>query len=359
MALALAAWSCGRHEPPNEATAPELTGALTWINSTPLRLADLRGKVVLLDFFEYSCVNCLRTLPYVKSWLSRYADAGLVVIGIHSPQYGFSMDPINVEGAARRLGLTYPIAVDSNLQIAEAYTNRFWPRKFLIDRQGRVRFDHTGEGGYEETERKIQELLGEIDPTRVFPPPLQPLNDVDRPGAVCYPITPELYLGHVRGALGNGGAGPTNSPVLFAAPSELREGVIYAVGEWENQSEYLRHTRDTEELTDAVALRYRAVEVNVVMKPEEQYWKQVFVQRDGEWLPREVAGDDVKYDDDGRSYVEVRAARMYNLIANQPYGVHELRLLTQGKGLSVYSFSFGTCVIPREADTLQPAKESS
>jgi hypothetical protein len=298
-------------------------------------------------------------LPYVKDWIARYSDAGLVVIGVHSPQYGFSMDPLNVEGAARRLGLKYPIAVDSNLEIAGVYSNRFWPRKYLIDRQGRIRFDHTGEGAYEETERKIQELLREIEPTKTFPPPLEPLQDVDRPGAVCYPITPELYLGRLRGALGNTEAGRTNASVEFTAPAELREGVLYAIGQWENKSEYLRHTRDTEDLTDCIALRYRAVEVNVVMKPEDQYWKQVFIKHDGDWMPRDIAGADIKYDDTGRSYVEVRAARMYNLIAQQPYGVHEIRLCTQGIGLSVYSFSFGTCVIPRGADQLKPTKESS
>jgi thiol-disulfide isomerase/thioredoxin len=361
--LLLAVLGCGKGEKPSPvavgAPAPELDGALTWVNSPPLQLAGLRGKVVLLDFFEYSCVNCIRTFPYIKDWIRRYADDGLVVIGVHMPQYGFSMDPNNVEGAARRLELSYPIAVDSDLKIGETYANRFWPRKFLIDKDGRIRFEHTGEGAYEETERMIQTLLREIDAGKTFPEPLAPLRDVDRPGAVCYPITPELYLGYVRGVLGNNETGVTNAPVTLTAPDELREGVIYAVGEWANHSEYLRHTRDTEALTDSIVLRYRAVEVNVVMKPEDVYWKHVFVRRDGEWIPRDIAGADIKYDEDDRSYVEVRAARMYNLIANQPYGVHELRLSTFGKGLSVYSFSFGTCVIPKDADTLRPAKETS
>lgn len=357
--------SCSKPATPPATTnegklAPELDGALTWINSPPLRLADLRGKVVLLDFFDYSCVNCIRTFPYLKEWLSRYGKDGLVVIGVHTPQYGFSMDPLNVEGAARRLGLRYPIAVDSDIKIGDAYANRFWPRVILVDGTGHIRFEHTGEGKYGETELMIQKLLGEIHSGKTFGAPLEPVRDVDREGAVCYPITPELYLGRVRGKLGNlDASAPTNTPVVFTAPAELSEGIIYAVGEWENVSEYLRHTRDTGELTDGILLRCRAVEVNVVMKPEDVYWKQVFVQRDGEWLPRDIAGDDVKYDEHGRSYVEVRAARMYNLIAGQPYGVHDLRLSTLGKGLSVYSFSFGTCVIPKDADKLQSAKEAS
>lgn len=252
-----------------ESFAPELDGALTWINSTPLRLQELRGKVVLLDFFEYSCVNCIRTFPYLKEWQRRYGDHGLVIIGVHSPQYGFSMDPLHVNAGVKRFGLTYPVAVDSNLKIAEAYQNRFWPHKILIDRAGHVRYEHTGEGAYAETERMIQQLLHEIDRFKTFPPPMSPLRDIDKPGVVCYPITPELYLGLTRGKLGNAVDVKTNGPVVYEMPEQPEEGRVYAAGEWENQSEYLRHTRDTDDLIDFIALRYRATEVNVVAQPEE------------------------------------------------------------------------------------------
>ncbi len=339
-----------------ESFAPELDGELTWINSTPLKLAQLRGKVVLLDFFEYSCVNCIRTFPYLKEWQRRYGDQGLVIIGVHSPQYGFSMDPLHVNAGLKRLGVAYPVVVDSNLKIAEAYQNRFWPHKFLIDQGGRVRYEHIGEGAYAETELMIQKLLCEIDSGKTFPPPMAPVRDIDKPGVVCYPITPELYLGQARGRLGNGVEVKTNGPVVYEMPEQLEDGRIYAGGEWENQSEYLRHTRDTEAMTDFVAVRYRATELNVVMQPEDVYWKEVLVKQDGEWLRKEMAGEDVKFDEKGRSLVEVRTPRMYNLISQQPYGTHELRLYILGKGLSVYSFSFGTCAMPRDADTLQSGK---
>jgi thiol-disulfide isomerase/thioredoxin len=126
--------------------APELNGNLTWLNSTSLRLADLRGKVVLLDFFESSCVNCIRTFPYLHEWEKRYAGDGLIVIGIHTPQYGFSMDPQNVFAGVKRLRVAFPVAVDSDSRIAQAYDNRFSPRVFLVDKNGRISFDHTGEG---------------------------------------------------------------------------------------------------------------------------------------------------------------------------------------------------------------------
>lgn len=337
--------------------APELEGGLTWLNSAPVRLADLRGKVVLLDFFEYSCVNCIRTFPYLKEWQQRYADQGLVVIGVHTPQYGFSMDPQNVLAGVKRFELQYPIVVDSDFTIAEAYQNRFWPRKFLIDQEGRIRFDHTGEGAYAETEQKIQELLREVKPDSQFPEPMAPLHDFDKPGVVCYPITPELYLGKIRGQLGNEANAVSNSPSMFVLPAETEEGKVYAVGEWAIQSEYLRHTRDMEKLEDFLLLRYRAVEVNVVMKPEENFWLRVFVKQDGDWLRSEIAGADIKYDEDNRSFVEVKSARMYNLIAKQPYGAHELRLFLYSRGLSVYSFSFGTCEIPSDVDRLKPERK--
>jgi len=333
--------------------APELTGGLTWLNSTPVTLASLRGKVVLLNFFEYGCVNCLRTFPYLDEWRKRYASDGLVVVGVHTPQYGFSMDPQNVYAGVKQLGVTYPIVVDSDFHIADAYGNRFWPHFFLIDKNGLVRFDHAGEGSYAEMELTIQKLLHEIDPSREYPAPMRPVRDTDKPGAVCYPITTELYLGQTRGQLGNAGAAVTNGAALFVLPEKLEEGRIYASGEWANRSEYLRHTRDTDEPQDFLALRYRATEVNVVMKPEDIYWLRVFVKQDGAWLRKEIAGADIKFDEEGRSYVEARSPRMYNLIAQQPYGSYELRLIVQSRGLSVYSFSFGTCEMPSGEDRLQ------
>jgi thiol-disulfide isomerase/thioredoxin len=339
--------------------APELDGGLTWLNSTPVKLADLRGKVVLLDFFEYSCVNCIRTFPYLNEWRKRYANDGLVVVGVHTPQYGFSMDPQNVNAGVQRLDVAFPVVVDSDFHIADAYGNRFSPRLFLIDKTGTIRFDHTGEGAYEETELTIQKLLHEIDPSRRFPAPMQPVRAMDRLGAVCYPVTTELYAGQTRGRLGNTGSVGSNGAAVFALPEQLEEGLIYAAGEWDNRSEYLRHTRDTDDPQDLIALRYRATEVNVVMKPEDVYWMRVFVKQNGNWLPKEVAGDDITYDDQGRSYVEAKSARMYNLIRNQPYGTHDIRLIVRSRGLSVYSFSFGTCEMPTTGDKLPVERKSS
>ncbi|MEW5561066.1 thioredoxin family protein [Enterobacter asburiae] len=138
---------------------PPLSGAVQWLNSPPLTSESLRGKVVLVDFWTYSCINCLRTLPYVKAWAEKYRDQGLVVIGVHSPEFAFERDISNVTKEAKKLGVTYPIAIDNNFSIWQAFNNQYWPAHYFIDANGHVRYMHFGEGNYAESERVIQELL--------------------------------------------------------------------------------------------------------------------------------------------------------------------------------------------------------
>ena len=141
----------------------EFAGLASWINSEPLTLEGLRGNVVLVDFWTYSCINCIRTLPYVKDWHAKYADDGLVIIGVHTPEFSFEKVRENVIEAAARFGLDYPIAQDNDFVTWRAFDNHYWPTKYLIDRDGAIRYTHIGEGAYEETERMIQQLLAEPD----------------------------------------------------------------------------------------------------------------------------------------------------------------------------------------------------
>jgi len=144
-----------------EGQMPDLDGAAAWLNSTPLRSKSLRGKVVLVNFWTYSCINSLRELPYIKAWAAKYQDAGLVVIGVHSPEFGFEKDPANVKSAVSDLGVTFPVPIDSDHAIWSAFRNEYWPADYLIDGKGRIRYHHFGEGDYEKSERVIQELLRE------------------------------------------------------------------------------------------------------------------------------------------------------------------------------------------------------
>ena len=351
LSVILLATACERQPTPvtiaNEShgRAPELSGGFTWLNSPAVELAALRGKVVLLCFFDYSCAHSLRTLPCVRNWEQRYRKHGLVVVGVHVPQYEFAMHPNAVYAGVQRLGLSFPIVVDSNFAIADAYMSRAVPRLCLIDTRGAIRFDATGEGICAETERRLQQLLRELKPVARFPEPL-PSTCATNP-----PVTPDLFLGRERGGLANADATTTNAaPEMFTLPWQMTPEQVYAAGQWERHAEYLRHTRDVEELTDCVAVTYHGVAVNVVMKPEGIFWLQVFVQQDGQWLRREVAGPDIKFDERGRSLVEVRSARLYQLTANELPGLHELRLFVHGKGLSVYQFDFATCKNPPGRD---------
>ena len=170
--------------------APELTGLSHWINSDPVTLKKLRGKVVLVDFWTYSCINCLRTLPHVKAWYHTYRDRGLVVLGIHTPEFAFEHVPDNVEGAVRRLGIEYPVALDNDYGTWNAFQNQYWPAKYLIDRRGHLRYYHFGEGEYDTTESSDPRLSSARAPTML--PVANRLSD-PTPKTV---LTPETYLGY-------------------------------------------------------------------------------------------------------------------------------------------------------------------
>jgi thiol-disulfide isomerase/thioredoxin len=171
--------------------AHEITGISQWINSDPLTLRQLRGKVVLVDFWTYSCINCLRTLPHVKAWYSTYRDRGFVVLGIHTPEFAFEHVPGNVEGAVKRLGIQYPVALDNSYGTWNAFHNQYWPAKYLIDRRGHIRFQHFGEGDYDTTEARIRTLLGESAGA------LPVANELSDPTPHTV-LTPETYLGYQR-----------------------------------------------------------------------------------------------------------------------------------------------------------------
>src|SRR5580700_2998379 len=170
-------------------------GAAGWLNGAPRTLADLRGKVVLVDFWEYTCINCLRTLPYLKTWYARYHDKGLEIIGVHSPEFGFSGDRSNVASAAARLGVTWPVALDDDHAIWLRYGVSSWPTETLFDQSGKLVDTQVGEGNYPQTETQIQALLTSKNPELHLPPvmALLPQDSYDKPGSVCYPQTAETY----------------------------------------------------------------------------------------------------------------------------------------------------------------------
>jgi thiol-disulfide isomerase/thioredoxin len=316
--------------------APALDGG-QWIQGGPIRLEDTRGKnVVLLDFWDYTCVNCLRTLPYVAAWHRRYAQAGLIVVGVHAPEFSFARDHENVTAAIAQFGLEYPIVLDNDYAIWRAYSNRCWPAKYLIDTEGRLRYYHFGEGLYAATEAEIQRLLHEVYPSLEFALPIAPIRESDQPGAVCYRVTPELYLGYARGQFGNPAGVRQDQPADYVDPGRHAEGLAYLAGRWSVGTEASR----AEAAGATIELRYTAMDVNLVMTPPAAAPARVEVMLGEDAAP----GVDVMREN-GRSFVTVDRPRMYSLVANESVMSDALKLIAHDPGLSVFAFTFISCVV--------------
>jgi cytochrome c biogenesis protein CcdA/thiol-disulfide isomerase/thioredoxin len=220
------------------ALAPALDGGVVWLNSPPLTIEQLRGNVVLIDFWTYSCINCLRTLPYVRAWAEKYRDSGLVVIGVHAPEFAFERDVGNVRRAARDLGVTYPVVLDNDFAIWRAYRNRYWPAHYFIDANGRIRHRHFGEGEYDNSERVIQQLLAEAGyetPTDLVDPRAR--------GAAAAPDnsrarTPETYLGSARREHFVSAEQRTGAAYAYTIPATLGSNDWGLSGEWTVEREH-------------------------------------------------------------------------------------------------------------------------
>ncbi len=305
--------------------APEFTVVdhKAWINSRPLTLAELRGHVVLIDFWTYTCVNCLRTLPHIKRWHEKY-NGPLVIIGVHTPEFEFEKDKNNVLAAVAKQGIKYPVVLDNEQSIWNAFSNNWWPRKLLIDVHGTIRYDHVGEGGYEETEAKIIELLAEAG---VVVP-----HDTER---VAEPLrrttTPELYAGSLRGHLGTGEV-CTKDFCGYVDPghAKRRENMIYLHGKWKQEPEYVEYHGEYGE--GYLVHVFTAAEVNAVIA---QGTSEVLV--DGKPLEKNRGKDVVV--EEGKAMVVAKQADMYNIISGKHY-IYELKLVPE-KGFKLFAFTFG------------------
>jgi len=334
-----------RAELPNGSPPPAfIGGAGDWINSKPLTWKELRGKVVLIDFWEYTCVNCIRTYPYLKAWHKRYAPYGLVIVGIHRPEFEFDKSKQLVAEAAKREDLLYPILNDPQYKNWQAYHEHTWPSKYIFDQSGKLVSQHQGEGDYQETELLIQRLLHKTKPNAKFPKPLPPVRPGDRPDVVCQEETPEQYANphpeyHSLADLPKGWK--LNQAIQFADPRTRAEGKIYVNGLFIPRYQSLQHGRATKDLRDYTAMRYRASEVNVVVDRPGGHDYRVYATLDGKAIPKNTKGDDIRYDSRG-SYFVVDFPRMYNVIRG-PFAAHELRLASDSPDFDLYSYTFSGC----------------
>ncbi len=329
---------------PRTKLAHELYGDF-WFNSAPVPITALRGRVVLIHFWDCTCINCARSLPYIIEWQKKYEKYGLVVVGVHTPKFPFGKNPEQVEKAIRKLGIEYPVVMDNEYLIANNYGNRTWPSIYLVDQDGYIRFQNFGEGHYAATEQFIQTLLYSSGMEDEFPLLMEPLRETDKPGAICYRVTPELFAGYLRGSIGNIEGYAPESVVHYDDPKIYLGGRFYVEGDWMNDRNSLRFTGD-ESQAGRIILNYQALEVIGVFGSEDEKGFEVTVEQDERFLTEENKGEDVRIDTNGRSFFVIDKRGMFGIVKNKEYGEHFLRLTTRNTGFSFYSFTFVSCVIP-------------
>ena len=355
---------------------PEFLGIAGWLNSEPLTKEALKGKVVLVDFWTYSCVNCLRTVPYLKEWYKKYKDHGFVIIGVHSPEFEFEKDVNNIKATVQRLGIAYPVAMDNQMATWAAYQNNVWPAHYFIDANGKVRHIHLGEGGYDQSEQTIQKLIMERDqpkpesqpatqpstmPAETAPAETQPAPETKparRKGqrgqaapetksatAMAPTKTPEtkpLLLPALSKNVPNVDFSQIKSPetylglirrerlVTSGRPIEMNEWMYD--GKWRTEGNRIVLVEGTGKLY----FRFNATKVNLVLAPTAA-GVQAVVKLDGQSVPADKAGADVK-----NGTVMITEPRMYELINLGPQGSeHIIEIEFLNPGAAAYAFTFG------------------
>jgi thiol-disulfide isomerase/thioredoxin len=312
-----------------EGHLPGFDGATSWLNSPPLTVDDLRGKVVLVQFWTFTCINWLRTLPYVRAWAEKYRDHGLVVVGVHTPEFDFERDVDSIRRSTERRGIDYPVAVDSDYAVWRLFANQYWPALYFADAEGAIRHHHFGEGEYESSERAIQALLakagaGDVDPGVVA---VEGVGDEAAPDWDDL-RSPETYVGYERGdSLASPGGVALDEPHAYTTPDRLRLNQWALSGEW-------TVGRSGAVLNDAdgrIAFRFRARDLHLVMGPTSPDASVHFrVTIDGQ-APGSSHGDGVASE-----------RRLYQLVRQgEAIGEHTFEVTFRDPGVGAYVFTFG------------------
>ncbi len=314
--------------------APELEGIAFYHNSNREDLSsEMKDKVILYDIWTYSCINCIRTLPHIISWDEKYRNEGLLIIGIHSPEFDFEKDPNNVKKAIEKFGITYPVVMDNEMKTWKAFENRYWPRKYIADHEGYIRYDHIGEGGYQETEKIIQQLLQErsddLNLVNTFESEFVMIEEFEHTNF----RTPELYFGYKlaqnRNQLGSSEGFQANKIVDYKSTDDLELHKFYLTGEWRNNSENMELISNE----GTIRILYNAKQVNIVAAGQSN----LEIYLDGQPIKSDISGSDLSID----STLNVNESRLYNLIEskNSESGILELRI--DKPGFQIFTFTFG------------------
>ena len=312
--------------------APDLVGITGYINTTPEELKNvMKNKVILYDFWTYSCINCIRTLPYITAWNEKYADKGLLIIGVHSPEFEFEKDINNVKFAVQKFGIKYPVVLDSDHQTWAAFGNQYWPREYITDYQGYIRHDQIGEGNYDETEKVIQQLLDErskhlglniqADQSLVNIPEHQFSNSQ----------TPELYFGYDfvegRNYLGNSQGFNPGQTITYSLPAQQNRDNYYLDGKWQNLPDSMKLVSDN----GKISLSYYAKSVHIVAANNSTL--QILL--DGNQIRPSDSGDDVQ-----NATAHISENRLYDIVSTNQAGPHTLVIIAKA-GFQIYTFTFG------------------
>jgi len=320
--------------------APEFPPGAAWINAKPLTLAMMRGrKAVLVVFLNPTGLHSIRALPALKAWFDRYALSQLMIVGVVTPDLVIQKDAVWVRSEVKRLGIDFPIVIDGDRRIWRSYSNDGWPAFYVIDRKGRITFDHLGEGDYAETERELREALGDI--VDELPAPVSPPEPRTKD---CGHATPDVPMGTRAGAV-QAKAVDNDFSTRRLLLVESRERELTTRGKWDLEPDGLRLVRPADDLGDFVRVVFEAHQALAVLGPPGGRKTRFFIKLDDQWLYEGIAGRDVRFDDDGRSFVEVTSPRLYDLIHDSGDKPHELYVEPDHAGGGVYGFQFADACV--------------
>ena len=313
--------------------SPDLKGISGYINTSQEEIdKHLEGKVVLYDFWTYSCINCIRTIPHLTAWDEKYSDEGLVVLGIHTPEFEFEKKYENVIFATEKFGIEYPVIQDNDKEIWNDFQNRYWPRKYIADHEGYIRFDHIGEGAYKETEEVIQTLLKERANTIGNVIEEKELVNLDEFRHATF-RTPELYFGYKfaegRNQLGSQEGFSKNNIVNYQLPDQFKQHYFYMDGMWENNKDGMKLAGDS----GKIVLNFNAKQVNIVADGNAI----LKIEYDGGTIPIDSRG----YDINSNGEVIISEPRLYNLIELDQEGPHEIIIKVAEPNFEIFTFTFG------------------
>ena len=328
----------------------QISGYINTPNNNPLTLSSLKGKVVLVYIWTYTCINSIRPMPYIDDWNQKYSNNVLVIVGLHSPEFTFEKNYTNVKAAVQRFGISYPVLLDSDHGTWDAYGNQYWPRFYLIDTQGNIRYDHIGEGSYDQIEKEIQSLLAEraalmgakeisfnTKPTTVIKP--ESLQYVD----LSQSTTPEIYIGYekARAPIGNPEGFKPGQTISYSIPSNtnFKPHIVYLEGNWKNNPDNMQLQSDT----GRIVLTYYAKSVNIIAggKGGGVVFNDEGVEKASATSTSSISDKSLGEDLSSDGSFRIDGQRLYNLAIHNDYAGHYIEIDVKGKGFQFYTFTFG------------------